>query len=69
MSGPATALDLVDGLDLGNYYLFHAIRADLLRRLNRLDEAALAYEAALSQTENAVERDFLQRRLQGLDRR
>ncbi|MBA3529337.1 MAG: RNA polymerase sigma factor [Propionibacteriaceae bacterium] len=69
VSGPATALDLVDGLDLGNYYLFHAIRADLLRRLNRLDEAALAYEAALSQTENAVERDFLQRRLQGLDRR
>jgi RNA polymerase sigma-70 factor (ECF subfamily) len=54
-------LTLVDGLDLGGYRLFHAIRADLLRRLGRNEEAALAYETALARTENAAERDFLQR--------
>ena len=39
VDGPAVALVLVDGLDLGGYYLFHAIRADLLRRLGRRAEA------------------------------
>jgi dihydrofolate reductase len=43
--------------------LFHAVRADLLRRLGRDDEAALAYEAALDRTDNAAERDFLRRRV------
>jgi RNA polymerase sigma-70 factor (ECF subfamily) len=61
VEGPDAALTLVDALDLGEYRLFHAIRADLLRRLGRNDEAALAYEAALARTENAAERDFLQR--------
>ena len=61
VEGPDAGLTLVDGLDLGEYHLFHAIRADLLRRLGRNDEAALAYEAALARTENATERDFLQR--------
>jgi len=61
VEGPDAGLTLVDGLDLGEYHLFHAIRADLLRRLGRNDEAALAYEAALDRTENATERDFLQR--------
>jgi RNA polymerase sigma-70 factor (ECF subfamily) len=61
VEGPDAGLTLVDGLDLGEYHLFHAIRADLLRRLGRNDEAALAYEAALVRTENAAERDFLQR--------
>jgi len=61
VEGPDAGLTLADGLDLGGYRLFHAIRADLLRRLGRSDEAALAYEAALSRTENAAERDFLQR--------
>ena len=60
------ALALVDGLDLDRYYLFHAIRADLLRRLGRHAEAALAYEAAIARCENATERDFLQRRRQAL---
>ena len=53
----------VDGLDLDDYYLFHAIRADLLRRLGRDGEAALAYEAAIARAGNAAERDFLERRL------
>ena len=61
VDGPAAALALVDGLDLDGYHLFHAIRADLLRRLGRDAEAALAYEAAIARTENAAERDFLQR--------
>jgi RNA polymerase sigma-70 factor, ECF subfamily len=61
VEGPDAGLTLVDGLDLGGYRLFHAIRADLLKRMGRNHEAALAYEAALARTENAAERDFLQR--------
>jgi RNA polymerase sigma-70 factor (ECF subfamily) len=64
VEGPGMALTLVDGLDLHDYYLFHAIRADLLRRLGRDGEAALAYEAAIARTGNAAERDFLAHRLQ-----
>ena len=41
---------LVDALDLDGYHLFHAVRADLLRRLGRDDEAAAAYEAAIART-------------------
>jgi RNA polymerase sigma-70 factor (ECF subfamily) len=66
VEGPDAALALVDGLDLDRYYLFHAIRADLLRRLGRNADAAQAYEAALARSENAAERDFLQRRRQEL---
>jgi RNA polymerase sigma-70 factor (ECF subfamily) len=46
VQGAATALALVDELDLDNYHPFHATRADLLRRLNRNSEAAAAYERA-----------------------
>ena len=66
--GPAAALALVDGLDLGGYYLFHAIRADLLRRMGRTAEAAAAYEAAIARSQNAAERAFLQRSRQALPR-
>jgi len=66
VEGADAALALVDGLDLDGYYLFHAIRADLLRRLGRKAEAALAYEVAIARTENAVERDFLQHSRQAL---
>jgi RNA polymerase sigma-70 factor (ECF subfamily) len=59
VSGPAVALGLVDGLDLDGYHPFHATRADLLRRLNRHDEAANAYEMAASLAPTAAERDFL----------
>jgi RNA polymerase sigma-70 factor (ECF subfamily) len=64
VDGPGPALALVDGLasDLHREHLFHAIRADLLRRLDRNDEAAAAYEAAISRTDNAAERTFLRRR-------
>jgi RNA polymerase sigma-70 factor (ECF subfamily) len=68
VEGPEAALTLVDGLDLGGYHVFHAIRADLLRRLGRNAEAALAYEAAIARTENAAERDFLQRSREALTR-
>jgi RNA polymerase sigma-70 factor (ECF subfamily) len=62
VEGPEVALDLVDELELDGYHVFHAVRADLLRRLGREDEAALAYEAAFARTENETERAFLQRR-------
>jgi RNA polymerase sigma-70 factor (ECF subfamily) len=62
VDGPAAALTLVESLDLGAYHLFHAIRADLLRRLGRLDEAAQAYDAAIGLTQNSAERDHLRRR-------
>ncbi|URN09342.1 sigma-70 family RNA polymerase sigma factor [Actinomadura madurae] len=59
VQGPEVALELVDRLDLGRYYLFHAIRADLLRRLGRVAEAAEAYEEAAGRTENEAEKAFL----------
>lgn len=61
--GPGAALALVDSLQLDRYHLFHAIRADLLRRLDRDTDAARAYEAAIARTDNAIERRFLERRL------
>jgi RNA polymerase sigma-70 factor (ECF subfamily) len=61
IEGPQAALTIVEGLDLDNYYLFHAIRADLLRRLGRNTDATRAYDAAIARTENAAERAFLLR--------
>ncbi|MEU4832482.1 sigma-70 family RNA polymerase sigma factor [Streptosporangium sp. NPDC023615] len=61
VEGPGAALALVDGLDLDGYHLFHAVRADLLRRLGRAPEAVRAYDAALALAGNATERDFLRR--------
>jgi RNA polymerase sigma-70 factor, ECF subfamily len=68
VEGPDAALVLLDDLHLDSYHLFHAIRADLFRRLGRKDEAALAYAAAIARTDNARERDFLERRRQALVR-
>jgi RNA polymerase sigma-70 factor (ECF subfamily) len=62
VEGPDAALALVDGLDLGGFHLFHAIRAELLRRLGRAAEAALAYDEAIARTGNEAERAFLERR-------
>lgn len=62
VEGPQAALTVVDGLDLGRYYLFHAIRADLLKRLGRRAEAAAAYGRAVELVDNDVERAFLERR-------
>jgi RNA polymerase sigma-70 factor, ECF subfamily len=68
LEGPEAGLAIVDELALDGYHLFHAIRADLLRRLGREAEAAQAYDAAIAQTENATERDFLARRRAALAR-
>jgi RNA polymerase sigma-70 factor (ECF subfamily) len=66
--GLERGLALIDALDgLNDYYLFHAARADLLRRLNRPAEAAKAYQRAIALAGNQVERGYLQRRMQKLD--
>jgi RNA polymerase sigma-70 factor (ECF subfamily) len=63
VKGPEVALAAVDGLvDLGDYHLFHATRADLLTRLGRHAEAARAYETAVTLTSNAAESAFLAER-------
>ena len=67
VDGPEAALALVDALDLDGYHLFHAVRADLLRRLGRGDEAGRAYEAAIASSPNAAERDFLRSRRDGAE--
>ena len=59
--GPRTALDAIAELSLDGYYLFHAIRADLLRRLGQTNEAVAAYDAAIERTDNVTQRDFLRR--------
>ncbi len=66
VQGPAAALRLVETLPLVEMHLWHAIRADLLRRLGRAPEAAGAYAAAISRAGNARERAFLQRQCDGL---
>lgn len=68
--GPERGLMLIDGLGvsgaLADYYLLHAARADLLRRLNRMEASAEAYRRALSLATNETERRFLQRRLRDM---
>jgi RNA polymerase sigma-70 factor (ECF subfamily) len=59
VKGPAEALALIDGLSLDDYPLFHAVRADLLRRVGRVAEATEAYDAAIERTTNAIERELL----------
>jgi RNA polymerase sigma-70 factor, ECF subfamily len=62
--GPQAGLQELDTVgDLDGYHLFHAARADLLRRLDRREEAIAAYEAAFALTDSEVEREFLSRRL------
>jgi RNA polymerase sigma-70 factor (ECF subfamily) len=63
--GPARGLELTETLagELDTYHLFHAARADLLRRLERRDEARDAYRRALELAPSGPERDFLTRRL------
>ena len=61
---PETGLALVDAIDgLEAYHLWHAARADLLRRGGRHEEAAASYRRALALTTNPVERSFFERRL------
>ena len=57
------ALALVDRLDLDDYHYLHATRAELLRRLDRAEEARVAYSRALELVHSDPERRFLERRL------
>ncbi|MER7812780.1 sigma-70 family RNA polymerase sigma factor [Streptomyces sp900116325] len=66
VDGPGAALVLVEELGLDRYHVFHAVRADLLRRLGRRAEAASAYDAAIARTDNAAEQEFLRRRRRAL---
>jgi RNA polymerase sigma-70 factor (ECF subfamily) len=59
IEGAYHALRLVDAIELPQYHLFHAVRADLLRRLGRSADAATEYQIAIEQCENVMERDFL----------
>jgi RNA polymerase sigma-70 factor, ECF subfamily len=56
-------LESIDALSLDGYYLYHAIRADLLRRLDWPDDATAAYCAAIDRTDNATEIRFLSSRI------
>jgi RNA polymerase sigma-70 factor (ECF subfamily) len=53
--------------ELDRYYLLHAARADLLRRMNRLREAVTAYERAIRLATNGIELEFLRRRKQQVE--
>jgi RNA polymerase sigma-70 factor (ECF subfamily) len=61
--GPARALEIVDGLEIGNYHYLHATRGELLRRLGRIAEAREAFERALASAQDPAEQRFLERRL------
>jgi RNA polymerase sigma-70 factor, ECF subfamily len=62
--GPERGLELLEAIEgLDGYYLLHAARADLLRRLDRRPDAASAYERALALAPSEVEREFLRGRL------
>jgi RNA polymerase sigma-70 factor (ECF subfamily) len=65
--GPEAGLAHIDAVmadgKLANYYLAHAARADMCRRLGRTAEARAAYEEALALTQQAPERQFLQERI------
>jgi RNA polymerase sigma-70 factor, ECF subfamily len=62
-AGPEQGLALMHDLPLDEYHLYHAARADLLRRLERIDEAAASYRRALELVQTEPERRFLARRL------
>jgi RNA polymerase sigma-70 factor (ECF subfamily) len=64
--GAEHALPLLDQLELDGYHYFHAARAELLRRVDRLEEARAAYERALELVHADAERRFLERRLREL---
>ena len=69
--GPGAALQAINTIheqnpSLNRYHLFHAVRADLLRRLGRVHEAQAAYEVAIASSTNRMERDFLQQNLESV---
>ncbi len=64
LRGPRQALELIERLSLTEYYQYHAIRADLLRRLGQPREAIAAYQAAIDRADNAAEIGFLKSRIE-----
>ncbi|MEV6765143.1 RNA polymerase sigma factor [Streptomyces sp. NPDC051105] len=62
VEGPDQALALVDALDLDRYHVLHAVRADLLRRLGRDDEAVREYDTAIELADGLPEQAYLRRR-------
>jgi RNA polymerase sigma-70 factor, ECF subfamily len=60
---PEAGLALLEGLELERYHYLHATRAELLRRLDRVDEAGAAYARALELVHSDAERRFLEQRL------
>jgi RNA polymerase sigma-70 factor (ECF subfamily) len=62
--GPGAGLALLDDLPLDGYHLYHAARADLLRRLGRPADARAAYRRAQELATNERERAFISRRLE-----
>ena len=66
--GPEKGLSMIDEVEhagkLDDYYLLHASRGDLLRRLRRFDEARTAYVRALELTSNQVEKNYIRRRIE-----
>ena len=73
VEGPDVALRAVDAIEAANahlsrYHFLHVVRADLLRRLGRADEAAAAYQRAISCSTNQVESVFLQQNLDAVGR-
>jgi RNA polymerase sigma-70 factor, ECF subfamily len=59
---PEAALTLVDGLELDGYHYLHATRAELLRRIDRIEESIAAYDRALELVHSDTERRFLEKR-------
>ena len=64
--GPAAGLELMERLPLDGFRYLHAARSELLRRLDRVEEAHAALERALALTEEGPERRLLERRLEEL---
>lgn len=66
LHGPKRGLAIVESLDLDRYHLFHSTRADLLARVQRYDDARIAYDRALALTNNTAERALLERKRDAL---
>lgn len=71
LDGPAAGLQRIDAIlargDLNDYYLAHAARADMCRRLGKTDDAKRSYRKALELAQQQPEREFLERRLKELE--
>ena len=66
VEGAEAALNALERVELDEYSVYHAVRADLLRRVGRTEEARRAYEMAIARTVNAIERGFLERRVRAM---